>query len=79
MKSCLSSFYCFGCGIIGHSKVECLDLVPHDERGKLQYDVQLRALEERKRHVQSFTGAVAKTIGVALPQPLKPLGHCTVV
>lgn len=36
-------FYCFGCGVIGHSEVECLHPVPRDEQGKLSYDVQLRA------------------------------------
>jgi hypothetical protein len=43
------SYYCFGCGVIGHSEVECLHLVPRDNEGKLSYDVQLGAPEERKK------------------------------
>jgi hypothetical protein len=31
-------FYCFGCGIMGHSEVECLHPVERDEQGKLPYD-----------------------------------------
>lgn len=42
-------FYCFGCGVIGHSEIECLHPVPCNEDGKLPYDVQLRATEERRR------------------------------
>lgn len=56
-------FYCYSCGIMGHSEIECPNPVPRDEMGKLPYDVQLRALEERKRRVQTFAG-----------QPLSPLG-----
>jgi len=37
--------------------------VPRDEQGKLPYDIQLRAPEERKRRVQSFAGAIAESLG----------------
>lgn len=42
-------YFYFGCGVIGHSEVECLHPVPRDDQGKLPYDVQLRAPEERKK------------------------------
>lgn len=34
-------FYCFACGIMGHSEVECDQSVARDDEGKLPYDVQL--------------------------------------
>lgn len=67
-------FYCFGCGIMGHSKVECLNLVPWNELGKLPYDIQLRAPEDRRRRIQSFSEAAAdsfrsgSSIGTRPPQ-----------
>lgn len=56
-------FYCFACGMIGHSELECLNPVARDEHGKLPYDVQLRAPEEKKRKVQSFAAAAAESFG----------------
>lgn len=50
-------FYCFGCGIMGHSEIECLNPVPRNDDDKLPYDVQLRAPEERRRRVQGFAEA----------------------
>lgn len=47
-------FYCYGCGIMGHSEIECSNPVPRDVEGRLPYDVQLRAPEERKKRVQGF-------------------------
>lgn len=32
-------YFCFGCGVIGHSEVECLYLAPRNDLGKLPYDV----------------------------------------
>lgn len=54
-------FYCFVCGLLGHSEVECPQPVVRDEQGCLPYDVQLRAPEERR--IQSFAGATAESFG----------------
>jgi hypothetical protein len=43
--------------------MECPSLVACDEHGKLPYDVQLRAPEERRRWLQSFAGAAAESFG----------------
>jgi len=56
-------FFCFACGVMGHSEVECDTPVERNEDGKLPYDVQLRAPEERRRRVQSFAGAAADSFG----------------
>ncbi|XP_021321277.1 uncharacterized protein LOC8064944 [Sorghum bicolor] len=52
-------FFCFACGIMGHSEIECPNPVPRNEYGKLPFDVQLRAPEEKRRKVQSFAEAAA--------------------
>jgi hypothetical protein len=49
-------FYCFACGVLGHSEIECSHPVSRNDQGKLPYDVQLRAPEERRRRVQSGIG-----------------------
>lgn len=56
-------FFCFACGILGHSEVECSHPVPRNELGKLPYDVPLGAPEERRRRLQSFAEAVAESWG----------------
>lgn len=56
-------FFCYGCGIMGHSEIECLNPVPHNEAGKFPYDVQLRAPEERRRKAQAFADAAAESFG----------------
>lgn len=56
-------FYCFACGVIGHSEVECLHPVTQDDQGKLPYDAQLRTPKERWRRVQSFAAAAAESFG----------------
>lgn len=56
-------YYCFACGVIGHSKIDCHHPVARDEHGKLPYDVQLWALEERRRRLQSLAGAAAESFG----------------
>lgn len=40
-------YYCFACGVIEHSEVECTHPVQLDDQGKLLYDVQIRAPEEK--------------------------------
>jgi hypothetical protein len=41
-------FFCFSCGIIGHSEIECPNLASRDENGCLPYNEKLRAPEDRK-------------------------------
>lgn len=50
-------FYCFACGVMGHSEVECDHSVERNDEGKLPYDVQLRAQDDRRRRLQSFAAA----------------------
>jgi hypothetical protein len=56
-------FYCFTCGILGHSEVDCPHPVAQNEAGKLPYDVPLRAPKERRRRLPSFAEAAADTFG----------------
>lgn len=52
-------FYCFSCGLIGHGDLECNAPADRDERGKLPFDRVLRAPEDRRRKLQSFSQAAA--------------------
>ncbi|KAM0840483.1 hypothetical protein ACQ4PT_059657 [Festuca glaucescens] len=52
-------FYCFSCGLIGHGELECSDPAYRDDRGKLPFDRELRAPEDRRRKLQSFSQAAA--------------------
>ncbi|KAK1619807.1 hypothetical protein QYE76_025324 [Lolium multiflorum] len=52
-------FYCFSCGLIGHGELECKNPADRDVSGKLPFDRNLRALEERRRRPQSFGQAAA--------------------
>jgi hypothetical protein len=65
-------YYCFACGVIGHSELECQHPVARDEQGKLPYDVQLRAPEDRRRRLQSFAGAAAESFGSGSTSNSKP-------
>lgn len=56
-------FYCYACGIMGHSEIECPNPVPRNDEGKLPYDIQLRAPEDRKRRILSFSEAAAESFG----------------
>jgi hypothetical protein len=66
-------YYYFGCGVIRHSKVECLHPVPRDNEGKLPYDVQLRAPEVTKKRWPSFAGAAVESFGSGSSSMSKPL------
>jgi hypothetical protein len=52
-------FFCFGCGLIGHGELECKSPADRDALGKLPFDRNLRAPEERRRRMQSFEQAAA--------------------
>lgn len=52
-------FFCFSCGIMGHSELECPNPSERDAEGKWEYDNKIRAPEERKRRIQSFAQAAA--------------------
>jgi hypothetical protein len=55
-------FYCFPCGIMGHTEIECPSPSPRNALGKLPYDLRLRAPEE-KRRFQSFGQAADESFG----------------
>lgn len=65
-------YICFHCGRMGHSDLECLTPAERNEEGKLPYDVQLRAPEDRRRRVQSFAGAAAESFGSGSSSASKP-------
>lgn len=52
-------FYCFSCGRMGHTEMECPTPAPRNAQGKLPYDLRLRAPEEKRRKLQSFSQAAA--------------------
>jgi hypothetical protein len=52
-------FFCFGCGLIGHGELECKTPADRDAQGRLPFDRNLRAPEERRRKPQSFEQAAA--------------------
>lgn len=52
-------FICFSCGLIGHSDLECPNPAERDSDGKLPFDRGLRAPEDRRRRMQSFSQAAA--------------------
>lgn len=48
--------YCYSCGIIGHSSVECPTPAERDENGLLPYSVDLRAPDEKKKKMLHVPG-----------------------
>lgn len=68
-------YVCFACGKLGHSEIECQTPIERDEHGKLPYDVQLRAPEDRRWCVQSFTGAAAESLNSGSSSASKPPRH----
>lgn len=65
-------YICFACGKMGHSEIECPTPVERDEHGKLPYDVQLRAPEERRQRIQSFAGDAAESFGSGSSSAFRP-------
>ncbi|CAM0912108.1 unnamed protein product [Alopecurus aequalis] len=47
-------FYCFSCGLTGHGELECKTPTDRDGAGKLPFDRNLWAPEERRKKLQSF-------------------------
>lgn len=67
-------FFCISCGRIGHSEIVCSEPSPRNERGKLPYDLPLRAPEDRKKCFQSFGQTTDETFGRATSRSSKS-GH----
>jgi hypothetical protein len=44
-------YYCYSCGVIGHSSVECPTPADRDENGLLPYNIDLRVPDDRKKKV----------------------------
>lgn len=47
-------YFCFACGIIGHSELDCPNPSERDANGKWGYDNSIRAPEEKKEEVAVF-------------------------
>ncbi|KAM0886499.1 hypothetical protein ACQ4PT_029613 [Festuca glaucescens] len=52
-------FFCFSCGVMGHSEIECLAPNDRDQQGKRGYNNSIRAPEEKRKKMQSFSQAAA--------------------
>ena len=60
---------------MGHSELECPTPVGRDDKGKLPYDVQLRAPDERRRRIPSFAAAAAESFGSGSSSVPNPPRH----
>ncbi|CAN6173031.1 unnamed protein product [Urochloa humidicola] len=56
-------FFCYSCGLMGHTGLECPTPAPRNALGKLPYDLKLRAPDDRKKKLQSFGQAAAESFG----------------
>lgn len=56
-------YFCRSCGIIGHTEVECDNPTRRDASVNLPYDLKLRAPDDRKKKMQSFTEAASESFG----------------
>jgi hypothetical protein len=56
-------FFCFACGLMGHTERDCGVPVQRNDKGLLPYDLPLRASEDRKKRFQSFAEAAADSFG----------------
>jgi hypothetical protein len=65
-------YYCFACGKIVHSEMDYATPVARDEHGKLPYDVELRAPEERRRRLQTFAAVAEESFGSGSSSAFKP-------
>lgn len=54
-------FYCFSCGIMGHTELGCCAPAMRNKLGKLPYDMKLRAPEEKRKRQQGFAQAAAES------------------
>jgi hypothetical protein len=43
-------FFCFSCGVMGHTEIDCSMLAPRNASGKLPYDIKLRAPTTERRN-----------------------------
>jgi hypothetical protein len=53
-------YYCSGCGIMGHSHLECDKPLVRNEDGRLPYNVKLRVADPRRKKLQSFSDAASE-------------------
>lgn len=58
-------FFCFSCGVIGHSQLDCPSPAERSAEGKLPYQTKtlLRAVDDRRKKIQSFAEAAAESFG----------------
>ncbi|KAK1628782.1 hypothetical protein QYE76_003097 [Lolium multiflorum] len=62
-------YFCFSCGILGHSDLVCPEPAERDEMGRLPYGPSLRALDERKKRAAPFAWGNAQGRGNAHTEP----------
>jgi hypothetical protein len=67
-------FFSFSCGVIGHGGLACDKPVVRNAQGKLSYDreIPLRAPNDRRRRIQSFTEAAAASYGSGSSSSSRP-------
>jgi hypothetical protein len=60
-------FFCYSCGVMGHSGLECASPAPRNEYGKLPYEreIPLRASEDHRKKLMSFSDAASESFGSA--------------